>query len=309
MSHPMLATALAVVICWSLFALACSFVHEWIARIASERGRFFKKHIEQQLRDRPNDINWGYLMYRHSNLDLLQQRSAEPAAEIDPSLLARTFMDVVGNAAILKRELKEKHSETDLFGRLKAAPECLYQSDVLQMLSAQIGTINTSSDGAPALQQLETQLTNWFTQLNSQIGNWYARKTRKRLFLLGLSLALCFHIDSTALFMHFLNHEDARVLTTSYYEANREALETMATELSNGITPAPEEALELQQALQQQAQLAKLPIGFRQWMQVDWDWQSFDFWTMWLGFFITALASSIGAPFWFDALRKFYTKK
>lgn len=310
MNHPIVITALAVVICWSLFALSCSFIHEWIARIKSERGRFFRARVQEQLKDRPNDINWGYLLYRHSNLDLLTQRSSDPASEIDPRLMARTFMDVVGNAQLLRRELSDKEWNQGLFSRLEAASTKLHASDVMQMLASY--TRQAGEEGATSAEKivkLENLLTDWFSQLNTQCSMWYAKTTRRRLFLLGLSLAVVLHIDSVSLFLHFLNHEDARLMTMEYYQENRESLETMANQLAQGEMPTKKDAVALKKAVAEQAKQASLPVGWGLWHTVDWNLRSTEFWMMWFGFLVSALASSIGAPFWFDTLRRFTLKR
>ena len=53
---PILPTAISIVICWALFAILCSLLHEAIAQLKAERGRFMKKYLFQQLQDLPNGV-------------------------------------------------------------------------------------------------------------------------------------------------------------------------------------------------------------------------------------------------------------
>jgi hypothetical protein len=73
--------------------------------------------------------------------------------------------------------------------------------------------------------------------------------------------------------------------------------------------PTKKDAVALKKAVAEQAKQASLPVGWGLWHTVDWNLRSTEFWMMWFGFLVSALASSIGAPFWFDTLRRFTLKR
>lgn len=346
---PILATAISLIICWSLFAMFCSFIHETVARTKAERGRFFRDKITQQLRDRANEINWGYLMYTHGNLDLLSQKSNAPASEISPKLLAQTFMQVVSNSALVARHMPELstslESGRDMNERIllafKTAAQKLKYSDVVQMLqtslqqaSAQTENLsgfvqsgNAMIDKKHILSELENNLTLWFEQFNQQCSQWYATITRKRLFYLGLVLAIILNLDSIQLFRHFLNEPNARTQVINYYQQNEATLKMLTQSLSDttgNTVPDTATLKKIARDINQINKTAELPIGVSTWctdpvfnMKVASDKNSNNKFMEWIfivflkiiGLLLTGFAASIGAPFWFDLLKKVNLKK
>ena len=346
---PILATAISLIICWSLFAMFCSFIHETVARTKAERGRFFRDKIIQQLRDRANEINWGYLMYTHGNLDLLSQKSNAPASELSPKLLAQTFMQVVSNSALVARHMPEQstslESGRDMNERVllafKTAAYKLKYSDVVQMmqtslqqasaqsenLSGFVQSGNAMIDKKHILSELENNLTLWFEQFNQQCSQWYATITRKRLFYLGLVLALLLNLDSIQLFRHFLNEPNARTQVINYYQQNEATLQKLNQSLSDTTGNTFPDTATLKKIaidIKQLNKTAELPIGASTWctdpvfnMKVASDKNSNNKFMEWIcivflkiiGLLLTGFAASIGAPFWFDLLKKVNLKK
>lgn len=347
---PILATAVSLVVCWSLFALFCSFIHETVARTKSERGRFFRAKIIQQLRDRANEINWGYLMYTHGNMDLLTQKSNAPAAEITPKLLAQTFMQVVSNSAIVARHMPEFSQSSQLSASeankkvltaFQTATTKLKHSDVIQMMQTCLQQANAKAeslngfaansnvviDKKSVLDALEQNITLWFEQFNTQCSLWYAAITRKRLFYLGLLLAVLLNIDSIQLFRFFLNEPESRAQVIGFYQQNEDKLRKLQQSLTDtsGNTPLDTVLLkDLSIQVKQLSKKANLPIGFAAWKTepvytlqpsseksiplLSWAWASLLAMKL-LGFLLTGFAASIGAPFWFDLLKKVNIKK
>lgn len=346
---PILATAISLIICWSLFAMFCSFIHETVARTKAERGRFFRDKIIQQLRDRANEINWGYLMYTHGNLDLLSQKSNAPASELSPKLLAQTFMQVVSNSALVARHMPEQstslESGRDMNERVllafKTAAHKLKYSDVVQMmqtslqqasaqaenLSGFVQSSNAMIDKKHVLSELENNLTLWFEQFNQQCSQWYATITRKRLFYLGLVLAILLNLDSIQLFRHFLNEPNARTQVINYYQQNEVTLQKLTQSLSDttgNTVPDTATLKKIARDINQINKSAELPIGVSTWftdpvfnMEAASDNKGNNKVMEWIiilflkiiGLLLTGFAASIGAPFWFDLLKKVNLKK
>ena len=69
-SIPAVSILLSIVICWALFGIACSMIHEAIVRVRSERGHFMKKYLLQQQTDDANDLKWGLELYRQAPVAL-----------------------------------------------------------------------------------------------------------------------------------------------------------------------------------------------------------------------------------------------
>ena len=78
-SIPAVSIAISIVICWALFAILCSLVHEAMAQIKAERGRFMKYYLLKQFQDLPNGINWGETIYQQGNVSLLSRDERKPS--------------------------------------------------------------------------------------------------------------------------------------------------------------------------------------------------------------------------------------
>lgn len=158
--------------------------------------------------------------------------------------------------------------------------------------------------------RLRRELEGWYDGAMDRASGWYKRKVHARLFWLGLGVALLLNVNSVMLAQHLATDPQSREL---------------ANQLASSVAQAgPEGAPEKLNQYQDQLDQIGLPIG--------WDTPavkrisnsfparpepparpSILYWLNWLGallalllgYAITALAVTLGAPFWFDLLNKF----
>jgi hypothetical protein len=147
--------------------------------------------------------------------------------------------------------------------------------------------------------RLRQNLEEWFDSSMDRVSGWYKRRTQYIIFSLGMILAAVANVDSVAI-----------VRTLSTDSGVRDALIAQAKEYAAGhqpaaggaAAPAPPETAQasLDRSVETLRHLG-LPLG----------WDGLGpigpyGWTMkFLGIFMTGLAVSLGAPFWFDLLNKF----
>jgi hypothetical protein len=150
------------------------------------------------------------------------------------------------------------------------------------------------------LEQARKNVADWYDGAMDRVSGWYKRNTQWALFFIGLVLAAAMNIDTIAV---------VKELSTN--KAKRDAVVGMAIEYqkahpqpaATGTTPAgssaPAEDLSKAQKNFDAAKTALdtlgLPIGWEH--PRNWPWTPF-------GWLLTALAVSLGAPFWFDVLDK-----
>ncbi|MGB0346678.1 MAG: hypothetical protein ACPGGA_04275 [Balneolaceae bacterium] len=127
----------------------------------------------------------------------------------------------------------------------------------------------------------------------------YRQYARKLTLLVSILVVLAFNIDSIAIFKDLANNpEDAAIVAemAENYLAANDSLDLGASDES-----IAELKLKLQNLQEAQLQDLESSLGF--------GWKSLQFWTelKWHtlpGWIITILALSLGAPFWFDLLKK-----
>ena len=339
---PMVATAIAIIISWALFAIFCSLLQEAVAQLKSERGRFMKQYLFSQLKDNPNGVNWASLLYMHGTIDLLSRATNKPTNDISPRLFAETLIEVVGNAQLVQMQIPALQQRQAASGvavyqqptlyNFHAATRVLKPSDVVSFFNQAINaaTLKAGKDAAGVLNEadiynnLVEHIENWYTEFSQRLTLWYQKKTRLRLFMLGALLALIVNVDSIQLFSFYNENPDARNAVISYYQKNGDALSKLANNLndSNKIKQAATDSL-LKQAktfynsMDSLKKSANLPIGYHysvlsKWKPVLEHWDK-DSWAkaLWklLGLLISGFAASVGAPFWFDLLKKALSTK
>jgi hypothetical protein len=176
------------------------------------------------------------------------------------------------------------------------------------------------------------KLENWFDDTMDRATGWYKRYTKYILFIIGMILAVGFNIDTIGI-VNKLKHSPtlrAQLVesATAYLEKSKQiqavakdetdsTAKTMQTKASVALIGHADTLMRQADSLYN-IDLKNLNnvMGFG-WKHkyVKWSWTHFDFVTpvsadnnnlffCIIGWLVTALAISLGAPFWFDLLNK-----
>jgi hypothetical protein len=186
---------------------------------------------------------------------------------------------------------------------------------------------------APDEQNVYNKLLDNFKKWNIEFGQrltvWYKKRTRLRLFWLGLLLALLFNVDSIQLFTLYSANATVRQQVISFYDNNGSYLQLLAHKLDTlpeqaaktkwpqkDSIPLLQDSLrallkQYQNKISDLGKTTNLPIGFTNSVLVDRSHLTgFLSWMVkFLGLIASAFAASFGAPFWFDILKKAYSLK
>jgi hypothetical protein len=140
-------------------------------------------------------------------------------------------------------------------------------------------------------------LENWFDGTMDRVSGWYRRRTQTVLFLIGIIAATALNVDSITIATRLTSDKALRnaIVASAQKQAAPTENQTYA-DLSNGLTKIG------------------FPIGYKNGFYPEpqmCDFQgdcTFRFEVLVrtvLGWFVTAFAIMLGAPFWFDVLNKF----
>jgi hypothetical protein len=148
------------------------------------------------------------------------------------------------------------------------------------------------------ISELEKKVAAWYDATMDRVAGWYKRKTHTVLFVLGLTTAIGFNLDTFRI--------ASRLWTNAALRA--ELVGAAAQRVSQG-----DDNVTLQEA---KNTLQALPFGWRAHLP---HWHTLINWDAWRlhslnllhdvvaglpGWLVTATAVSLGAPFWFDLLQK-----
>ena len=286
-----------------------------------------KNYLLKQLQDLPNGVNWASLLYMHGPVDLLTREDNKPTNTITSRLFAESIIEVVGNAHLVKAKLNsmqdEFKNENNSLQKFKLAVDVLKKSDVVSFFKQSIANAemkamnaNGTIDESAAYQHLLDNLENWYSQFVDRLTLWYKKKTRVGLFILGALLGLLVNVDSVQLFGFYNQYPSAKDEIINYYQNNAASLTALSKHIdsmNNNLTSSPQfDSLYklTKNYVQRTDSLTKataLPVG--------WQYNIFhkqnnneSVWLKIIGILLSGFAASFGAPFWFELLKKIYSK-
>jgi hypothetical protein len=341
-SSTIIQVAISIVISWALFALLCSMIHEIITKLKSERGRFFRNKIHEKLFDNSNNINWGLLLYNHSSIKLLTKSEKSPPTEINSKTFAEVLIDTVANAQAAKILKNSSSTQTtkynnDLLNKLEFATTNLGQSDVIMMLRNALEKANLRGGESESIiyQSLVEEVKQWFDQFGERTSAWYKKISQKRLFFIGLLISILVNIDSIALFKYYESNPTARTEMVDFYTKNKFQLESLSAKYNDTTKKTTaidstfrntikKDISDLTKQIDSLNTSLDLPIGWDKSECISTPKNTNNhnvkienesdvkkeksalpciIYKI-LGILISAFAASLGAPFWFDLLKR-----
>jgi hypothetical protein len=184
-------------------------------------------------------------------------------------------------------------------------------------------------DSSGNLDRLKTNLENWYSDAMDRVSGWYKKFTQKFLLIIGLALAIAFNVNSIRVAHTLWLDKDARQgmanAASEYLKSKNAASQgsgkdaTPGKNAASNCTQSKDTALCLKDQMQDTVDAFNrvttdtlLPVGwhtreqYAQALSVQRGSTNFlKILQVLLGWLITALAISLGAPFWFDILNKF----
>ncbi|PSR10738.1 MAG: hypothetical protein DA408_07405 [Bacteroidetes bacterium] len=158
-------------------------------------------------------------------------------------------------------------------------------------------------DADNELDHFKEKIEKWYNDVMDRASGWYKRYIQKILLGVGIAIALVFNADTFAIYQRL--ESDPQTLQQVVALAE-DFTQTQENTLVRAVDPSFEQSLEsLQVLVNNQINTVKSPLGLG-WSNMDFSgYGVYDWLAKALGYLVTALAISLGAPFWFDLLRKF----
>ena len=145
----------------------------------------------------------------------------------------------------------------------------------------------TAIDSAEGdLQKAKAYIEAWYDSAMDRVSGWYKRSTQWMIFVIGLVLAIVLNVNTMTIVKHLYLDKAAR-----------QALVARAQAVGNDPNSASKNYSEIKTELNS----LPLPIGWSP-QQRSSTWK--ERCETGAGWLLTAVAASLGAPFWFDLLNK-----
>jgi hypothetical protein len=302
--------AIGLVFIFLLLSLICSAMNEIIESWLKMRASDMEKGIREFLHDRDgtglaNKIYNHPLVFGLFKGDYNPQKKSNLPSYIPSRNFALALMDTVLPA-----------DQTTVSGAAGAAappspPGSGTPLSPLQPLRDAIGSIQnpevekalrTLVDAAGNdISKARENIEGWFDSAMERISGWYKRRTQWIILVLGLAVAISVNVDTITV---------ARSL--SYDTALRNSLVAAAQEYAKAPQDTGKLTIPPETRVKTNLNLIKkhgLPIGWDSGDERTAAKETGDWLLKIFGWLLTAMAISLGAPFWFDLLNKFMTAR
>jgi len=141
----------------------------------------------------------------------------------------------------------------------------------------------------------------WYEEVMERSVGWFKRNTQTVLLIIGLFIAIVFDADTLAIFRQLSNDPESQLKIAGMVD-NLYAKGTDGELLVDSLYLTAYQA-EIQSLLTTNLEGLREPLGLG-WYESTFPKTTYEWLFKALGWLITALAVSLGAPFWFDLLKK-----
>ncbi|HLP57785.1 MAG TPA: hypothetical protein VK186_03105 [Candidatus Deferrimicrobium sp.] len=306
-----LETAIGLIFVYLGFSLVCSGFREWIAVILNTRARTLKKGILNMLKDetRMSQI-FNHHLVRVKQDDGSGEKGAAPKY-ISSKAFAQALLE-----SILKAQKDEKiapeGSSTPPAGAEKKAViiegmrKSIAKIENPQVKNMLLGMLESTEKRTAGWEEkcenAKKVIEDWFNDEMELLSAWYKRQTHKVLLLLAVIFCIVFNVD-TIMITRTLSVDSA--LQQSVKNA---VVQTVNEPIDSTSVDSYKQGKEIQAQIQQLG----IPIGWTSTPASDLAPRGIpqDFLAWFykvIGILMSILAVSLGAPFWFDVLKKMIT--
>lgn len=285
--------AIGIVFVYLLFSLIVSAANEILQSILAKRKQYLWDGIKELLQDRSNLSAGGSTVpskqfSNHPLIAALSKGADGLPSYIPAKLFATTLLDLIRSGALGPAAVSQGAEHIQ---ELKVLINEIGNPELQRALTA------LWREAEEDLEAFKTNIENWFNSAMDRVSGWYKRYTQYCLLGLAMLCAVVCNVDS----IHILQvlSTDPKIRQSLVDEAAR------AKKPEPGPSPSSTSTLVTDwKALNAQVEeldSLSLPIG--------WNNSQTDYFTrQWLfvivGWLLTALAGSLGAPFWFDTLNR-----
>lgn len=282
----MLTIVLGIIFILLLLSLLATTIMELVSSLLQLRGKNLERALRNMLAS--SDLDERILEAFKQNA-LYRQLSYRNGKKLSaPSYVSpQSFQSILMNILL---EGREQNLEN-----IRGSIDKLGNQDLREVL---LQLLNESEN---KLDNFRSKVQGWYNDVMDRSTAWYKQNTQKLLVMIGFALAVVFNADTIAIYQRL--------------GADPEALQQVVTMAEAYVAGNDVEAIrqrdpefeqiyqDLKNLVQQDLEAARRPLG------LGWDngiaqMSPLDWLTKLLGWVVTALAVSLGAPFWFDLLKK-----
>lgn len=305
-----LETAIGTMFVLILVSVICSAIREGLESRLKTRATYLNIGIRELLRDEKGD-GLAQDVYEHPLVHGLYEAGYAPPSlaarflggtnlpsYVPSQNFARALLDIAARGRALDAAAAAANTEPITLASVRANLRANIRNGRVQR--ALLVALDSAGE---SLEQAEANVANWYDTAMDRVSGWYKRTTQWFLFAIGLVIAVSLNVNTVAIADYLYRNDTARAVLVARSEK--------LSKEGEGSIPSGEVARATLDEL-------GLPIGWtgsRRGAGLGMSAPSAnpptaaDYYRGWvlpiLGWLLTAIAASMGAPFWFDLLNKF----
>jgi hypothetical protein len=302
--NTLLESVLSLTYLYVLVSLLVSFLSETWNSFLRSRELTLKDSIDRLLND-PQNKNYGVLLYEHPLVNKLRKNEKRFPRYIGSRTFSKALVEVVKSEVetpVLHRTTSGEFIEEPIsfggdFEAFKEGVKSMSRSELRRQLEAFI------SDCEGSIEKVRANIEEWFDEYQSSVSLRYQRRTKKSVFVIALLTVLVLNFDSIYIFKEVQRNEVLRLSLVSAGEglvennqggASDIDRKELNTKLKEYVFPLG--WLEFNEDSATEGMSGYIRRNFREKNQ--------SVWVTILGWLISTIALSFGAPFWFDILKR-----
>jgi hypothetical protein len=302
-----------------LLSVIVSGINEVIVHLLHARGYFLKNALHEILNDSKLNKNYTEILFDHPLIDRLKKTQNSLPAYISSESFATALIDMIGkeyerhnilfrqDPETLLIEVDDSPKEKNLLIRFAKGVEQMKHSDLKIIL-------RSFHERSKDYEDLKSNIQKWYNDYMDRVSGWYKNRMQMKLFIIGMIISVSLNIDAIKMTKKLYHNQALRTQVAAaadaYIEENKDSLHK------------PENLKQIVgniDSTYNQLRLYDLPIG----------WEKLNSYTgsirekythpgkinytgillltilmKIIGWIMTAVAVSFGAPFWFDLLNK-----
>ncbi|HCU52911.1 MAG TPA: hypothetical protein DIC36_01040 [Gammaproteobacteria bacterium] len=296
---------LGLAVVYLLMCMFTSGTQELVSRLLNQRGKYLRENLQSLLPDR-----WIYLrVINHPVVSGLYRDV--PARGVPPSYIpSRNFAQALIDVLVCRHQSVGSAPAYDI----DAARAAVYDARNKDLAAGHALTPILAR--AKTMEEALSGVEKWFESSTARLSGWYKARAQKLLFLIGLGVAVVLNVDTIQITQALSASESVRTAVSQAAEwhvqatsgADAEAVRNELNQLAQAGLPVGYACLGSQQRSATTGTNAGSPdlatiinrcrgnfekIGTGEWVLKI------------MGWLLTALATALGAPFWFDLVNRF----
>ena len=279
---------IGLVFIYTLYSLLTTTLTELLASAIRLRPLFLAKGIRRMLDDGSGNTVFSDAFFRQPLIKYLASKDGRKPSYMAGRNFSKNLLEVLKAEGLTA--LKGKISATELEkiqAILNDPTHPLWKSETVGFIRSLL------EDAQNDLEKFKLYLEQWYDDTMERVSTWYKRRIQIITFFIGLSIAILFNVDTIKIVNKLSKDPKARAQFVAM--AQELAKDTAAMEMAYKSKHSFDSLASDFSTLRGQALESNDVLSINR--------GSIDGWSL-LGWLITAVALSLGSPFWFDLLNK-----